>query len=199
MPTVNLWVLGDKSTQILDKSKLSSELQKLYRDDFIKAWQGYLQATRVRGFANVKDAVAKLDKLSSSQSALLKALCVASENTAPANAEIGNVFQPVQYVTPPGCSQALVGGANTPYMSKLVGSLESLKALDETKEESYDAANHLAADIETTVKEIALNFKGSTDDTMTQLLKEPIYRVTLPPNEDANNAAKDACNKSGGP
>jgi type VI secretion system protein ImpL len=187
------WVLGPRSAEILDKTKLLTELQRLYRDDFIKAWQGYLQATRVREFGNVSDAVGKLDKLSSARSALLQVLCVASENTAPANNEMGNVFQPVQYVTPPGCLQSLVGGPNTPYMGKLVASLESLKALDADKPDTYDAANHVAADIETTVKEIALNFKGSTDEVVTKLLKEPIYTVRVPMDPAAGNAAESAC------
>ena len=89
------WVLEPKSPEMLDLAKLSSELQRLYKDEFIEKWQTYLKATKVLRFGSVADATAKLDKLTSSQSALLRALCVASENTAVPNAEIATVFNPL--------------------------------------------------------------------------------------------------------
>lgn len=190
---VEAWVLEPKSADMLDLTRLSAELQRLYKDEFIEKWQTYLKATRVRGFTSVADATAKLDKLTSSQSALLRALCVASENTAVANTDISTVFQPAQYVTPPGCNQALVGGGGSQYMPKLVNELEALKALDPAKTPTYDVENQTAIDIDTTVKNIALNFKGPLGDVVARMLEVPIYSVSAPTDPGANSAAGGAC------
>jgi hypothetical protein len=94
----------------------------------------------------------------------------------------------------PGCTQALVGGAGTTYIGKLVALHAALSTLDPKKPDTYDAAQHAATDTDTAIKTIALNFAPPTDEPLNRILKAPIYYVgDLPPTE-ANDAAGGACN-----
>ena len=78
-------------------------------------------------------------------------------------------------------------------MTKLVSELEALKALDHDKPPTYDTENQTAIDIDSTVKNIALNFKGPSGDVVARLLEVPIYTVTAPTDPGANQAAEGAC------
>ena len=187
------WVLGDKSRESLDKDKLAPELQRRYQDEFVKTWLAYLEATSVRRPAGIPDAVAKLDQLSGNHSALLLALCVASENTALENKEISAIFQPVQAVTPPGCLESLVSGTANPYMGKLQALEQALRAIEAGKPETYKSAQAAARDTEGTVQSLVLGFKGQTDTVVKNLLLAPIYAPLLPMDSKPNDLAGTLC------
>jgi len=187
------WVLGPKSAGTLDQGKLSLELQRLYTDDFVKIWRTYLQATNVLHPQELQEAITKLDTLSGNHSPLLQALCVASENTAVQNKEITDVFQPVQAVTPPGCTQSLVGGSASTYMPKLLALQQALKAIEVKKAETYNPAKNAAADTTGTVTQIAYGFKGPTDEVVKKILLAPIYFPVPPKSQDANSLAATMC------
>jgi type VI secretion system protein ImpL len=173
------WVLGPTSETGLDEKKLVPELRARYRSDFIKTWQEYLQATKVRPYEGLHDAVKKLDPLSSARSPLLLALCVAGENTAVK--DIGDSFQAVQVVTPPGCLQSPVGEGVKPYMTQLVKLSEDVKVVDpreKAKPEDMNSAKKTAEDASAVVKNMALGFKGVEDTVVEKLLDAPIYYLT---------------------
>jgi type VI secretion system protein ImpL len=179
------WVLGPTSAENLDKGKLVGGVRNRYQADFVKTWREYLAATHVRSYSGLPDAVSKLDQLSGPQSPLLQALCVAGENTAIPSKEISEViFQPVQAVTPAGCSQAQQTSAK-PYMDRLVALYGALKTIDPSKPDSSVPAKAAVTEAEGMVKTIALGFRGPIDDqqgplkTVVRLLKEPIWAPTI--------------------
>ena len=57
------WVLGPKATAPQDKTELAAQIERFYTDDFIKAWRGYLNATRFAGYRDVPDAAKKLTQM----------------------------------------------------------------------------------------------------------------------------------------
>lgn len=140
-------------------------------------------ATSVVPYNSVPDAANKLSKLSSPQSPLLQVLCVASENTKAAN----QAFQPVQFVTPPGCASKLVGTSDANYMQALIGLGTSLKAvgpISNADPGNVTAANSNATQAENTVSNLALSFQPDPGDARSavlsrtaSLLRDPIARV----------------------
>ncbi len=138
------------------------------------------------GYASVPDAANKLNKLSSPQSSLLQALCVASENTS-VNKDAAQSFQPVQFVTPQHCSEKLVGASNTGYMTSLInlaGALQTVGPIDKADQNNVNAAIANATAADTSVSTLALNFTPDPADPKSivlsktaQLLKDPIIKV----------------------
>ncbi len=188
------WVLEPPSGDSLDQGKLSLALRQMYKDNFIKTWLDYLKATNVHKAGNIADAVAKLDKLTSDRSALIEALCLASENTDVPDKEIGDAFRSVHVATPPGCSQAPVSGSGHDYLEKLLGLLEALKAVDPKKQDTYDVAQHAGESTDSQIKAIALNFAPPTDDSVTKILKDAVFHIgPAPTPPEASDAAKGAC------
>jgi type VI secretion system protein ImpL len=181
------WVLGPTSAAGLDKTKLVDTLRVRYHNDFVKTWQDYLKATTVVAYGGLPDAVTKLDKLGSPQSSLLEALCVASENTSVPAKDIAAAFQPVQFVTPAGCLQKLVGSSNGPYMNQLIGLQGALKMvgpIDKADPNAIGAANASAGQAEGGARTLSLNFTPDPNDPKSpvlsktaQLLLDPITRV----------------------
>jgi len=177
------WVLGERINAAQDRQQLKQELAQHYDQDFAKTWQAYLNATSLAGYQSVPDAANKLGKMSSPPFPLLEVLCVASENTA-ANKDVSQAFQPVQFVTPPGCSQKLVAPSNNAYMQSLIALSSALEAAANADPNNVSAANNSATQAENTVSTLALNFtpdpadpKSSVISKATQILKEPIVRV----------------------
>ena len=171
----------------LDKASLVQQLRALYQKNYVKTWQNYLKATRVVGYSGVPDAAAKLEQTSSPESPLLRALCAASENTAVSAKEISDAFQPVQFVTPPGCIQKPIGPANTPYMNQLIalqGALKQVGPIEKADPGMVATANSIAGQAENSVSTLALGFQADPNDpkspvlpVTSELLKEPITRV----------------------
>ncbi len=190
---VEPWVLELKPGEVLDSNQLVTKLQQLYKNDFVKKWVAYLVASNVHAPANIEDAVAKLEKITSDRSPLLLDLCLASENTSVANKEVSDVFKPVQAITPPGCLQTLVSGEGNAYLTKLVALQGALKAVDPRNASTVDAAQHAKADVETGIKTMALNFSPPTEEPVLKMLRAPLYAPEIEIFGEANTLAGAAC------
>ncbi|MGH9584732.1 MAG: ImcF-related family protein, partial [Bryobacteraceae bacterium] len=181
------WVLGKQAFAAYDKQKLTQDLTQRYKEQFQNTWRDYLKATAVVSYASVHDAASKLARISSPQSPLLEALCVASENTAVPDKQVAAAFQPVQFVTPQGCSTKLVGPSNNGYMQNLIGLASSLQAAGSSAPpdpNNINAANAAATQAENAVSTLALNFANDPADAKSgvltktsEILREPIARV----------------------
>lgn len=181
------WVLGKQAFASYDKQKLVQDLTERYKQEFLDAWRNYLKATAVVRYGSVPDAAKKLAALSSPQSPLLEALCVASENTAVPDKQIAAAFQPVQFVTPNGCSTKLVGASNNAYMTNLIGLASAVQAVGATAPpdpNNINNANAAATQAENAVRTLALNFANDPADAKSgilsktsEILREPIERV----------------------
>src|SRR5205085_1839384 len=113
------WVLGPKATAPQDRTELAAHIERLYSDEFIKAWRGYLNATRFAGYRDVPDAADKLTQMTGNRSPILLVLCLASDNTAVPEKSIADLFKPVQLVTPKGCLDRLQSASNAAYLTGL--------------------------------------------------------------------------------
>ncbi len=181
------WVLGESINAAQDRQQLKQDLTRRYDQDFIKTWQAYLNATSIVGYQSVPDAAGKLSKMSSPPFPLLEVLCVASENTS-ANKDVSQAFQPVQFVTPPGCSQKLVGSSNNTYMQSLIAlgsALQTVGPIANADQNSVSAASTSATQAGNAVSTLALNFTADPSDPKSnivsktaQILKDPIDRLS---------------------
>src|SRR6185437_7207285 len=182
------WVLGEQALGNFDKRTVLSHIASRYNQEFEKAWQAYLNATSVVGYASVPDAANKLQQMISPKTPLLEVFCVASDNTA-ANKQLPpQAFQPVQFVTPPGCfDKPLVGAGNSAYMQSLIalqGALQTVGPIDRADPNNVTAANAAASQAQNAVNTLAFNFAGDPGDPKTTvlaktgaILREPITRV----------------------
>ncbi len=177
------WVLGERVDTPQQGATLKQFLTTRYNQDFVKTWQAYLNATSIVGYQSVPDAAGKLDKMSSPPFPLLQVLCVASENTK----DVPQSFQPVQFVTPPGCLQKPVGANNSAYMNSLIAlksALQTVGPIGNADPNNVAAANNAATQAENAVSQLALNFtsdpadpKSSVGSKTAQILRDPIARV----------------------
>ncbi|MBI1355365.1 MAG: hypothetical protein GC160_13540 [Acidobacteria bacterium] len=173
------WVLGDQQVAPLDPAQAAPQLAKMYFDDFVNKWRTYLRSTSVVGFANVSDAAGKLDQLSSSQSYLLGALCLAGENTSVDDENVMAIFQPLHQVVAGGCSQQYISGGNSNYMSALVTLQASLaQAAQQDTDAAVQQTQSDARNGYTAVRQLAQGFRLSgeygIDKTVEGLLRDPI-------------------------
>ncbi len=113
------WVLGDYAAAAVDRAGLEKELFTRYTTDFIAQWRAYIKGSIVVGYANLRDAAAKLNKTSSNQSPLLAMFWLASLHTGVDNAKVREAFDAVHKVTPPSTVMQFVGPTNTNYITSL--------------------------------------------------------------------------------
>ena len=182
------WVLGERALGNFDRNSVLSHISNRYNQEFAKTWQAYLSATALTAYASVPDAATKLQQIISPQSPLLQVLCVASDNTA-ANKQLpAQAFQPVQFVTPPGCfEKPLVGSGNSAYMqalSGLQGALQAVGPIEKADPNNVTAANTSATQAQSAVNALAFGFAPDPTDPKTtvltktaELLRDPITRV----------------------
>ncbi len=182
------WVLGEQALGNFDKRTVLGHITTRYNQEFEKAWQAYLNATAVVGYSSVPDAANKLQQMISPKSPLLELFCVASDNTA-ANKQLApQAFQPVQFITPPGCfDKPLVGPGNSAYMqslSALQGALQAVGPIDKADPNNVTAANTAATQAQNAVNTLSFNFAPDPNDPKTtvltktgSILREPITRV----------------------
>lgn len=114
------WVLGEQALAALDRSRLEQELWARYRTDLLGRWREYLRNSSIARYASLEDAARKLNQLSGNQSFLMALFCLATGHTAAAPDDLKEAFQPVHYVTPPGCMDRYISGNNATYMQALV-------------------------------------------------------------------------------
>src|ERR1017187_2172671 len=109
------WVLGNRAITNLDPVAIGPALRERYRKDYIANWRAYLAKSQVAAYASVADAAQKLGQLSCNQSYLLRLSCVTSVNTSIPDPDAAAPYQPVQYVTPPGCTERYIQDHNSPH------------------------------------------------------------------------------------
>jgi type VI secretion system protein ImpL len=177
------WVLGDQGAAKVDEASLGKQLADRYHSDFIKHWRAYLKGASVVKFKDLKDASAKLNTLSSSQTPLLALLWVASQNTSVDVPEVAGAFQPVQVVTPPG-SPLFIAAPNQPYVNALLTLQTSIDAAAGAQQLTPEVAkptldNAQAARLVT--RQLAQGFKfdpeAHVESTVQKFLEEPITNV----------------------
>jgi len=179
------WVLGNRAYTNLDPAAIGPALRERYRKDYIANWRAYLAKSQVAAYASVADAARKLGQLSGNQSYLLGLFCVASVNTSVSGPDVGAPYQPVQYVTPPGCADRYIQDHNSSYASALVSLQSSMERVaasgagvkdDLISQTLNDAANAYKA-----TRQIAQNFRadreGNVEGMVEKLMEDPIRQA----------------------
>ncbi|MGD0873037.1 MAG: type VI secretion system membrane subunit TssM [Bryobacteraceae bacterium] len=181
------WVLGEHAFANLDPVVLGPQLRSRYHKDYIANWRAYLAASEVVPYRSIADAALKLSQLSSNQSYLLGALCLASINTNPASLdeETSAPYQPVQYVMPPACTDRYIQDHNGAYTSALV-SLQS--SMDRVAKSGTDVKDDLVSQTEAdataaykVTRQIAQNFRidreGNVHGMVQKFMEDPIRQA----------------------
>lgn len=176
------WVLGPYAPPKKSMTERKQVFAAMYSKDMVQKWQNYLSATSVAPYANLGDAVNKLDKLGGGQSPLMRVLCVASDNTSKI-ADAKNAFQPLEVVTPPGCLDQPMGANATTYLGSLIALQGTLKQVAATQPPDQNAVNTAKQNViqaEGEVTKLSGAFKPDSPvfGKTTELLKDPITRVT---------------------
>jgi type VI secretion system protein ImpL len=180
-----LWVLGTQSAAGIDRAAMEKQLHDRYTSDFIAQWRGFLQATMVVRYGNLKDAATKLTLLSGNQSPLLAALWMVSQNTAVASEPIKNAFQPVQSVVSPESKDRYIGPTNTNYMNALVALQAAVEQASGGTSGPGDPLlgqiNSQATASKITTRQMAQAFRidpeGKVEVSTQKLLEDPILQV----------------------
>src|ERR1017187_10004595 len=179
------WVLGQYAFANIDPVVLGPQLRSRYHRDYIANWRASLAASEVAPYRSIADAALKLSQLSSNQSYLLGALCLASTNTAVPDEETKAPYQPVQYVMPPPCTELYIQDHNSAYTSALV-SLQS--SMDRVAKSGTDVKDDLVsqtmADATAAYKvtrQIAQNFhidrEGNVHGMVQKFMEDPIRQA----------------------
>ncbi|MGA2116363.1 MAG: ImcF-related family protein [Bryobacteraceae bacterium] len=179
------WVLGNRAYTNLDPVAIGPALRERYHKDYIANWRTYLAKSQVAPYASVSDAARKLGQLSSNQSYLLGLFCVASVNTSVPDPDTAAPYQPVQYVTPPGCTDRYISGNNSPYASALVSLQSSMERVarsgGEVKDEVVSATMDDAANAYKVTRQIAQSFRtdreGNVHGMVEKLMEDPIRQA----------------------
>ncbi|MBV8808381.1 MAG: hypothetical protein JO033_06865 [Acidobacteriaceae bacterium] len=176
------WVLGEQAPPNYDRASVLQAITAQYNNDFVKTWSAYLNATAVAPYGNVPDAAKKLGIMSSPQSTLLQVFCVASENTSVPNKDLAGAFQPVQSVTPTGCTQQLIAPSNQPYMQSLLQlqlALQTVGPIANADPNNVTNANTATTQADNAVGTLAFKFAPNSPvvSKATDILHAPIRGV----------------------
>jgi type VI secretion system protein ImpL len=178
------WVLGDQSSANIDRAKLEQDLRARYNSDFVKEWRDYVKGASVARYASLKDAADKLTVLSGNQSTLLALFCLASTNTAVDDPAVASVFQPVQTVVPPQCSEKYIAPPNQNYMGALVTlqtSIESVAGQGQPNDAAAAQTLANATQAKVTTRQMAQAFRldseGHLEAGVQKLLEDPIVNA----------------------
>ncbi len=126
------WVLGNYAGQSVDKAAMEKGILDLYTKDYINQWRTVLKTSRVNPYANLKDASAKLGKLTGSQAPILALLWWTTQNTSIDFPPVAAAFKAVHQVQPPSDTQQYVVAANQPYnngLLKLQGTIDQAASM----------------------------------------------------------------------
>ncbi len=176
------WVLGEQAPANYDRASVLQAITAQYNTDFVKTWTAYLSATTVVPYGTVPDAAKKLGIMSAPQSTLLQVVCVASENTSVPNKDLAGPFQPVQSLTPAGCTQQLIGPSNQPYMQSLLQlqvALQTVGPIANADPNNVTNANTAATQADSAVGTLAFKFAPNSPvvSKTTDILRAPIRGV----------------------
>ena len=180
------WVLGPKRGDAPDPAGIEAALMGRYKADYIGNWREYLKVSRVLPYGGAEDAAAKLAKMSSPiDSYLLKLFCLASEHTSAASdKDVSGVYQPVQFVTPPGCLEKFSHGNNQAYMNGLMNlqtAVEQVARARNPNDPSVNTTLQAAGAAKMAAGQVASNFsidkEGHVERMTHQLLLDPITQI----------------------
>lgn len=190
------WVLGESRDLTPEQlSSLATEYKTRYINDYVKAWKDYLDSAKVAPYANLNDAVAKLEKIAGQHSVLLNLIGLVAKHTVSID-KMKAVFQPASAVVPAeGDFQTAAGG----YLEQLNSLKNRLSKAAQSTGPAHDQdiaeVRSAAAMAEDTVDKMALKtFKGETDQIVKAILLKPIRQIDLKPDPaQLIGAAKDLC------
>jgi type VI secretion system protein ImpL len=180
------WVMGEGTAMApADKAKLVAELRARYATDYVDHWRRFLQAASVQRYGGLRDASDRLRVLSGNQSPLLALFSLVSRNTNVGGAEVKDIFQPVQALTPPAVTDKLIGATNAPYVTALVALQSSVEqaaaARGPAGEGAAAQAVQNASSALVAARQIAAEFKidpaGQVHTTVQRLMEAPITYV----------------------
>jgi type VI secretion system protein ImpL len=180
------WVMGEATAMApADKAKLVADLRARYTTDYTDQWRRFIQSATVQRYSGLRDASDKLRVLSGNQSPLLALFSLVSRNTDVPAAEVKDVFQPLQALTPPNVTDKLIGPTNAPYVTALVTLQSSVEQAAAARgpagegaaaQAAGNASNALVA-----ARQIASEFKidpaGQVHTTVQRLMEAPITYV----------------------
>ena len=199
------WVLGKQSSAGLDRAKLEQDLRAEYNSDFVKEWREYVKGASVARYASLKDAAGKLTVLSGNQSTLLALFCLASTNTTVDDPAVAGVFQPVQTVVPPPCSDRYIAPPNQNYMGALVTLQTSIENVagqpgqmsDSAASQTLSSASQALVTTRQMAQAFRLDAEGHIEGGVQKLLEDPIvYAQALLRNlgpQELNGKGKALC------
>jgi len=204
------WVVGKSNALQLESSTLQQQLSDRYYKDYIEEWRTVLRTSAVRPYASLRDADAKLEKLTTPSSPLLELFWFVSHNTHVPLQQISDSFQPVQAVVPDGPPNHYVVAANQSYLTKLGKVKTQIKSLVDSPTGAGDLSlvnqtQAAAGEAEDAVDQMAQNFNVDSQfhlEAVAQtLLKEPIEHaravISVAPKEPLNGAGKSFCSQLG--
>jgi type VI secretion system protein ImpL len=202
------WVLGKLVAQQLDQAEIQRQLTDRYYNDFVKEWRQVLQSSAVRGYGNLRDADAKLGKLTSPSSPLLELFWFVSHNTTVPLQRISDSFQPSQSVVPEGPPNQYISGGNQAYIGSLTKLKSQMSLLATSPAGTGDVnlvtqALSAVQDANGSVAQLAQKFRVDPQfhvETVTQeLLTQPITHaqelIKMGPREALNGGGKVFCDQ----
>lgn len=199
------WVLGATPTVNLSAESLRATLISRYGADYLKHWRAYLRSGRVVGYAGLRDAGAKLSKLTANDSPLLQLLWLAKENTAVDITDLKDPFEAVQMIARDSTLERLVGSGSQEYMSALSALQNSVQTVVNTPNGGTDPGmlgqiQQAASAASGTVKRIEQRFPIDTqggadkvDKSVSRLLEEPINFANETAKRAAGSGAESVC------
>jgi type VI secretion system protein ImpL len=187
------WVLGEsKDLTPQELASLAAEFKARYTSEYVQTWKEYLSSGRVAAYANLNDAVAKLEKIAGQHSVLLNLVGLAADHTSINN--LNSVFQPVKAVVPAtGDFQSAAGS----YLEDLNSLKNRLSKASQSSGPAHDQDVAEVRSAATTARDAVdrmavKTFKGDTDQMVKELLLRPIAQID-PLLDDFNAGGKDLC------
>jgi type VI secretion system protein ImpL len=178
------WVTGPQGSLNIPLDSLRSQLTNRYYSDYASQWRAFLRGAHVVGYANLRDASAKLALLVANDSPLLGLVWVAKENTGVDVPQIRDIFDSVQTLAKDTNLQKFVGPGNQPYMgalSQLQSVLSAVSSSPTPDTALLGQGLQAASGAHNSVTQIAQSFRidtnGRIDAQVKQLLDEPIIRT----------------------
>lgn len=182
------WVVGeDAAVSPEEREELAGALAARYVEEYRERWRDFLAAARVPGFPAESAAAERLDRLSRSDSPVLRVIGEVSFHTAVDSPEIRLAFRPVHQMHPPEGSEEeddLTQELDT-YLGDLAdleGSMDDLARASGDVSAEADQAQGDARQVERTVGGLARDFvredgAAAVADQLERLLAEPVARA----------------------
>jgi type VI secretion system protein ImpL len=199
------WVLGGaKDLSIEELRTLASDYSKRYTVDFVAIWKKYLAAARVTPYTDLKDAAAKLEKISGEHSFLLNLIALASEHAGRVD-KLKPIFQPVKTSVPavgefqPGAEYLKQLDALKNRLAKAAGSTGA--AHDQDVQEVRSAATAARDAVDQIARMPGFRGDGESDQAVKTILLMPLTQIdpllSKQNAEAVNGAAGDLCKAYG--